>query len=77
MLNLILRLFNSKQNPRVEFTFPDEEKPNPHVEFAFLIADVAPNQNKYLIPNCICRGGAFPVLEILPNVVEPKFPSGG
>ena len=34
-------------------------------------------QNKYLIPNCICRGGALPMLEILPNVVEPKFPSGG
>ena len=28
-------------------------------------------------PNCIWRGIAFPVLEMLPNVVEPKFPSGG
>src|SRR5712691_3049630 len=34
-------------------------------------------QNKYLTPNCICRGGAFPVLEILPKVDEPKLPSGG
>lgn len=34
-------------------------------------------QNRYLTPNCICRGMALPVLEIDPNVVPPKAASGG
>jgi len=36
-----------------------------------------PDQKMYLMPSCIFRGGAFPTLEITPNVAEPKVPSGG